>query len=101
MVFRDRFLACGKDGVQVFHYRVGRQPAGGGAAVHRAAGRVKAQPDGASRVDLGGQQIAAVVGEDVVVVAGGGATRSRQPTKAGRRGGVHRLRVDASPDRIE
>ena len=38
------------------------------AEVHRAAGRVEAQPDPAGRVDLGAEQVAAVVRKDVVVI---------------------------------
>ena len=57
---------------------VGRQAAVALPEVHRAAGRVEAQPHLLRRADLGAEHVAAVAGEDVVVVARGGAAGQRQ-----------------------
>ena len=91
----------GEDRVEVLDDVVRRQAALRPAEVHRAAGRHEPQADGARGLDLGGEQVATVGREDVVVVHRRRAAGLREPAEAGRRGGGHRLLVDAAPHRVE
>jgi hypothetical protein len=73
---RDHALHVGEDRVFPLHHRIWRQAALALAQAHRAAGRVEAQPDilrGRDRVLQ-----PAAIGEDVVVVGGGGAAGQHQ-----------------------
>ncbi len=79
----------------------GGRPALRPAEVHRAAGRHEPQPDRSGAVDLGGEQVAAVGREDVVVVHRRRAPGLREPAEPAGRGGRHRLLVDAAPHRVE
>src|SRR5690606_29361323 len=76
----------GEDLVQLLHDHVRRQPARRLAAVHGAARRVEADAQRAGGLDLGGEQVAAALREDVVVVAGGGAAGQREVAEPGRGG---------------
>jgi hypothetical protein len=80
---------------------VRRQPAVGLAAVHRPAHDV--QPDADPLPGRGQRRdlVAAVAGEDVVVVGDGRAPGQGEPGHPGRGGGVRDLRVEATPDRVE
>jgi hypothetical protein len=101
VVLADRVVGGGEDRVQALHHLVRREPTVRPAAVHRSPAGVEPQPDAARGLDLGGQHVAAVAREDVVVVGGRGAAGLGQPAEAGRRRGVHRLGVDPGPDRVQ
>ena len=88
MVGVDGLGRGGEDLVELLHDVVRRQPARRLPAVHRAARGVEAQAQLAGGLDLGGEQVAAALGEDVVVVAGGGAAGQRQLAEARRRGAL-------------
>ena len=90
-----------QDRVEVLDHVVRRQAPLRPAEVHRAAGGHEPQPDGARALDLGGEQVATVGGEDVVVVHRRRASGLREPAEPGRRRGRDRLLVDAAPHRVE
>ena len=90
-----------QDRVDLLDHVVRRQAPLRPAEVHRAAGRHEPQPDGAGALDLGGEQVAAVRGEDVVVVHRRRAPGLREPAEPGRGRGRDRLLVDAAPHRVE
>src|SRR5262249_43358565 len=97
----DGGLGGGQDRVDVLHDVVRRQAAVALPQVHRAPGRVEAQPDLARRADLGREHVPAVVGEDVVVIGGGGAAGGGQPGQAAPRRREYDLGVDAAPHRVQ
>ena len=71
------------------------------AEVHRSPARVKAQSYLLGRFHFRSQQVAAVLGEQVVVVGGRGASRQRQRAErcAGRV--MFELRVQVTPDGVQ
>ena len=97
----DGGLGGGQDPVDVLDHVVRRQAAVALPQVHRAPGRVEAQPDLARRADLGREHVPAVAGEDVVVIGGGGAAGGRQPRQASSGRREHDLGVDAAPHRVQ
>ena len=112
MVFVDRLGSGLENRVDVLHDVIGRQAALGLAEIHRAAGGVKADPDGTGRLDLGRQEVAASgPGRpaasrasrwiDIVVIHRGRAARQRQPAEPGGCGRVHGLGIDPRPHRVE
>ena len=62
---------------------------------------MEADADFSRRQDLGVDQIGAAAREQIVVVAGSGATREKQFRHAGERRHVHALFVQPGPDRVE
>ena len=97
----DRGLAGGEDRVAVLGHLVGRQPAVGAPEVHRAAARVEADAELPRDVDLHREQVAAVAGEQVVVVGGGRAAGLRERGQPGLGGGALDLLVDVRPHGVE
>jgi hypothetical protein len=62
---------------------------------------VEPEPDPASRLDLRLEDVAAVAGEDVVVVGARRAAGAGQPAQSGGRGGTDDVGVDAGPDGVQ
>ena len=94
-------LGLGEHRVDLLDELVGRQPAVGGAEVHRAAGGDEPAAELPRRLHLGLDQSRAAAREDVVVVEDGRAAGEHQLGDAGARGGVLGLRVDPRPRRVE
>jgi hypothetical protein len=90
-----------EDRVDLLHHVVRGQPAPAPAEVHRAAGGQEPEPDGPRRLDLGGEQVAAVGGEDVVVVHRRGAAGPRQLRERAGRPDARGVLVEAGPHRVE
>ncbi len=88
----DRVGAGGEDRVVILDDRVRRQPAGRLAEVHRPAGGVEADADLARGADLGLEQVAGAVREDVVVIRRRRGAGQRHPGQVRRRRRVHPLR---------
>ncbi len=97
----DRVPRRVEDGVDGLDDLVRRQPAAGPAEVHRSPAGVEPQPDPASRIHCGAEQVARTVGKHVVVVGGGRAARLREPGQPGRGGRADHRLGDACPHRIE
>ncbi len=97
----DRVGGRGQDLVEVLHDVVGRQTTLAGAEVHRPPGREEAQPDLPSCLDLGAEQVAAVRGEDVVVVGRRRTARPRKLHEGPGRSDAYGVLVEAPPHRVE
>ena len=97
----DRGFGCEQRGFGVLDDPVRREAALADASVHRAAHQVQARADPVGGLDQRGYLVAAVAGEDVVVVGDGGAAGQREPRHA--RGGcrVGDLGVEPAPDRVQ
>ena len=98
---RGEPLRVGEHGVELFDERVRRQPALRLAEVHRAARGDDADAELARRAHLRLDEPARPARKHVVVVEDGRAARQRELGESGARRRVHRLLVDAGPDRIE
>jgi hypothetical protein len=97
----DRVRRRIEDPVDVLHHVVGWQTALAGPQVHRPPCREEPQPDRPGGLDLGTEQVAAVRGEDVVVVRRRRTPRPCQLHEGAGRADADRVLVEAPPHRVE
>ena len=92
-------LRIDQDRLLALDQRIGRQSARGLTHAHGSAHRMKPHADRARRLDGVVQPCA--IGEQIQVIAGGGAARQQQFGHRGQRGGVHHVGRHPAPDRVQ